>query len=103
MIPSVDAHVQKKQLAMQKSTRSDRQFEVNDAVLVRNFAGLNKWQQGVIAEKLGNRYYLVHVNGTIWKRHVDQIVRASSKSEPQNISESSFSSKIQDVPENSVT
>jgi len=103
MIPSVDAYVQKKQLTMQKSTRIDRQFEVNDAVLVRNFAGLNKWQQGVIAEKLGNRYYLVHVNGTIWKRHVDQIVRASSKSEPLTVPEPSCSPEIQDVPENNVT
>jgi len=103
MIPSVDAHVQKKQLAMQKSTRIDRQFEVNDAVLVRNFAGLNKWQQGVNAEKLGNRYYLVHVNGTIWRRHTDQIVRPSSKSEPLTIPEPSFSPEIEDVPENNVT
>ena len=109
MIPSVQAHVQKKQISMQKCTRSDRQFEVNDAVLVRNFAGLNKWEQGVIAEKLGNRYYMVHVNGTVWKRHVDQIIRttseSSSKSEVPNIPtvvpETHEDPEIQDDPQRS--
>ena len=74
MVPSLEANVQKKQLGMQKVQRN-RQFEVNDSVLVRNFSGLNKWESGMIVEKLGNRYYLVVVNGTVMKRHVDQIIR----------------------------
>jgi len=79
MIPSVTAHVQRKQLEAQKCKKGDRQFEVNDSVLVRNFAGLNKWESGVIAEKLGNRYYMVLTNGKIVKRHVDQIIKSRSQ------------------------
>ena len=76
MVPSLTAHVQKKQCAMQAKMefRGSRQFAVNDSVLIRNFCGLNKWEPGVIIEKLGNRYYMVLVNGTVVKRHIDQII-----------------------------
>jgi len=76
MVPSVTAHVQRKQLTMQAKmeSRGSRQFAVNDSVLVRNFCGMNKWEPGVVIEKLGNRYYMILVNGTVVKRHVDQII-----------------------------
>jgi len=76
MVPSLTAHVQSKQIAMQDAAKShgSRQFAVNDRVLARNFSGLNKWEQGTVVEKLSNRYYMLWVHGTVVKRHVDQII-----------------------------
>ena len=54
--------------------RGSRNFETGDAVLLRNFSGV-KWKHGIVNEKLGNRHYLVDVEGEIVKRHIDQLLK----------------------------
>ena len=75
LVPSVNSKVERSQNRMISSTdRGSRNFETGDAVLLRNFSGV-KWKQGIVNEKLGNRHYLVDVEGEIVKRHIDQLLK----------------------------
>ena len=56
----------------------ERQFEVNQHVLVDNPKGDPKWIQGIITERLGAVSHKVKVNGKIWRRHVDQLLAISN-------------------------
>lgn len=55
----------------QKKVRS---FSVGQAVLVRNYRGGGEWLDGVITEVFGPITYMVSVNGTCIKRHVNQML-----------------------------
>jgi hypothetical protein len=55
-----------------------RKFTVGDKDSVRNFVGSRKCISGSVVSVLGTRHYLVDVgNGTIWKRHVDQMIKST--------------------------
>ena len=56
----------------------ERQFEVNQHVLVENPKGDPKWIPGIITERLGAVSYKVKVDGKIWSRHVDQLLASSN-------------------------
>ena len=78
MKPNVDEHVLQKQ-AMQKTGRdkhrSQRNPEIGQQVLVKNFRLGPGWIPGTIAEQLGPITFAVTTdNGQLWKRHVDHIM-----------------------------
>ena len=77
--PSIAATVGSKQ-ADQKSHHDkkskERQFEVNQPVLVENHSGDSRWVPGTILSRLGPMNYEVLVNDKVWKRHVDQILKS---------------------------
>ncbi len=56
-----------------------RSFSVGQVVLVRNYRGGEKWLDGKITEILGPVTYLVSVNGTCVKRHVNQMLESKRR------------------------
>ena len=56
--------------------RRVRSFSMGQAVLVKNYRGGEKWLDGVITDVLGPVTYLVSVNGTCVKIHVNQMLDA---------------------------
>ena len=55
-----------------------REFSSGDAVNTRDYrANSEKWANGRIHSQTGPLSYKVDVGGTLWRRHVDQIVRTS--------------------------
>ena len=51
-----------------------QQFDTGDTVLVRDYREGRKWTKGRISFKTGPLSYEVDIgNGTIWRRHVDQM------------------------------
>lgn len=65
-----------KQSEMKKKVWS---FSMCQAVLVKNYRGGEKWLNGVITDVLGSVTYLLSVNGTCLKRHVNQMLGAKKK------------------------
>ena len=77
LTPSVEKHVEAHQyttMISRTAKRGLRQFNAGDPVLARNYGRGEKWMQGVITEVLGSRHYVVDVSGSLWKRHVDQLL-----------------------------
>lgn len=67
-----------------QSTRSTRQFNVNNRVAVKVYKN-NKtsWESATIIKKLGKLHYTVRLdNGYVLKRHIDQILSKHDKTEP---------------------
>ena len=81
LTPNVSETVVDKQ-ASQKAQHDkkgrERQFEVNQHVLVENPKGDPKWIPGIITERLSAVSYKVKVDGKIWSRHVDQLLASSN-------------------------
>jgi hypothetical protein len=52
-----------------------RSFSVGDHVYVLDVrpTATHKWIPGTVSQVLGDVHYMVNVNGTLWKRHIDQI------------------------------
>ena len=74
--PDMAPRVERKQLAQQEAQKrkSERRFENNDPVMVRNFQKGEKWVFGKIEKVLGPRSYLVRlVGGNIVRRHLNHI------------------------------
>ena len=65
---------QNNQKATQDAHSTDRNFQVNETVLVQNFRGEPKWMEAVIIERTGPVSYTVQIGKEIAKRHVDQIL-----------------------------
>ena len=57
----------------------DRNFDVGQTVLVRNLRDGPKWFKGMIVEKSGPISYRVDVQGQIWSRHTDQLLKFNCK------------------------
>ena len=56
-----------------------RQFDTGDTVLVWDYRERKKWTKGRISSKTGPLSYKVDIgNGTIWRRHVDQMRQSDS-------------------------
>ena len=74
--PDMAPRVERKQLAQQEAQKrkSERRFENNDPVMVRNFQKGEKWVFGKIEKVLGPQSYLVRLVGeNIVRRHLDHI------------------------------
>ena len=65
---------QNNQKATQDAHSKDRNFQVNETVLVQNFRGEPKWLEAVITKRTGPVSYTVQIGKEIAKRHVDQIL-----------------------------
>ena len=52
---------------------SEREFALEEQVLVQNFRGEPKWLDGTVTEQTGPVSYKVLVGGQLWKRHIDQM------------------------------
>ena len=84
LTPSVHKHVEAKQQAVVERT-SDRQLrnlQVGDQVMARNYSERGKWMQGIVTQVLGSRNYMVNVQGQLWKRHIDQLIRSKVNEQP---------------------
>ena len=54
-----------------------REFDVGQAVLVRNLREGLKWVDGTIVEQTGPVSYRVQVSDQIWRHHTDQMLDCS--------------------------
>ena len=88
--PAVKSRVQAKQ-ADQKRYHDvhskGRQFDIGQSVLVRNLRDGPKWVSGTVIEQTGPVSYRVQVSDQIWRRHIDQILDYSSRSQTNDGSE----------------
>ena len=88
--PDLEGNVSKKQaeqIIHHDHHAKERQFQIKDKVMVKNFCSDPTWIPGVIIQKLAPLTYLVEVQGGLkWKRHIDHIKSLGSKkvSEPNN-------------------
>ena len=55
-------------------------FTVGERIFVRNYNSKGKWLSGVVCQKIGNVNYEVDVDGNLYKRHVDQLLRNRTSS-----------------------
>ena len=76
-------------------------FVPGDSVLLRNFSGV-KWKSGNVNEKLGNRHYLIKVEGEIVKRHIDHLLRRAEETDNENVS-FTFKNQVLDNEETVLT
>ena len=90
-------------------SRNVRSFTVGEKVLARNYQGKDKWVQRVITEVLGSRHYMVQVFKSVWKRHIDQLLKNDAQHEHEgesdeaeiSIEKSSTTSATEKSPETS--
>ena len=61
-----------------------REFEIDQTVLVENPGKDPKWLTGIILERLGPITYKVKVGEYIWKRHIDQMLRSEVETQDRN-------------------
>ena len=96
--PSLESKVAAKQ-AEQKNYHDAhskaREFVVGQTVLARNLKGEPKWLKGTIIEKTGPVSYKVQVGDRIWRRHVDQLLSAGSKTIEQSPSDDYVHTSVQ--------
>ena len=82
--PNIGAKVaqnQSKQVASH-SAATEKQYEVGDPVLARDYRGDQRWQQAKVTSQLGPRNFTVEVGpGQIWKRHADQLTDTTPMNE----------------------
>ncbi|KAK3107148.1 hypothetical protein FSP39_008158 [Pinctada imbricata] len=82
MKPNTTEIVKRKQHIAPKHVGSEiREFTQGQEVAVHDYRqGGNKWASGIIAEQTGPLSYKIDTeNGSIWRRHVDQIRSANAK------------------------
>ena len=74
--PDINDQVLQKQDEMcRNSSKHDRDFDVGDCVLARDYRGSVKWKVGKIKDVLGGKHFLVEVGDLTWKRHIDQLLK----------------------------
>ncbi|KII67125.1 Transposon Tf2-9 polyprotein [Thelohanellus kitauei] len=57
-----------------------RSLNIGDTVLVRFYRSTGgKWEQGTVTDILGDRNYIVYVNGQYHHRHIDQLIKQRFK------------------------
>ena len=111
ILPSLQEHVKQKQYKVleRNVSRNVRSFAVGEKVLARNYHGKDKWVQWVITEVLGSRHYMVQVFGSVWKRHIHQLLKTDAQHEQEgesdeaeiSIEKSSTTSATEKSPETS--
>lgn len=72
-------------------------FEIDDVVLARDYRNnKTKWKKGRIHEKIGSQMYFVKIcdDNSVWKRHVNQLIKISNVNDQDEIIPEGNSSKI---------
>ncbi|XP_014678929.1 PREDICTED: uncharacterized protein LOC106818768 [Priapulus caudatus] len=84
--PNLAQTVQRKQINMNTRYSGVRRLEVGQTVITRDYRiSRNKWVHGQIYSQTGPLSYKVDVDGTLWRRHLDQLILADiSSAAPQN-------------------
>ena len=81
LTPSVHKHVEAKPHAVveQTSDRQLRNLQVGNQLWPETTwkEESEKWMQGIVTQVLGSRHYMVNIQGQLWKRHIDQLIRSS--------------------------
>ena len=86
------------QVIQKQTTQSDhhnvharmREFDIGQAVMIRNFRGQPKWLPGEIVQKNGPLSYVVKTQtGLSWKRHVDHLKERLGNGQSQTCYEDS--------------
>ena len=86
--PSLERKVaatQAKQKSYHDAHSKTREFEIGQAVLVRNLLGEPKWLQATVLEQTGPVSYKVQVGDRVWRRHVDQLLEAGAEGVERNV------------------
>lgn len=78
--PDIRKHVQEKQCSPSQLQRKMRTFDIGQKVLARDYRSpTQKWKSGEILSQTGPLSYTVGVEpNMIWRRHVDQLLDAST-------------------------
>ena len=79
--PDMERSVKEKQRAQQAAHDGKtplRTFQVGDSVYARDYRSQCRWRRGRVVAVLGTRVYHVEVDGVIWKRHVNQLMKAQN-------------------------
>jgi len=81
--PSLSKRVEHKQEKIESRSEHNklRDFLPGDSVMVRNFRSSQKWQPGVIMQRLGTLSYMVKVHDQFRHVHVDHIVTGPQRTE----------------------
>ena len=72
---------QEKQVHHREKRARDRVFTPGESVLARNYRGEPKWVPATVLSQTGPVSYTVQMENQIWRRHVDQLLRASQRAE----------------------
>ncbi|GFU41122.1 uncharacterized protein K02A2.6 [Trichonephila clavipes] len=83
----------------------DRKFDVGDRVAVRVYRAANtRWKFGTIVNQDGVLHYIIDVQGTLVRRHVDQIRPHAETAEDisKDLNKELGSSSVQGVPSTDV-
>ena len=83
--PDTGARVLEKQVQQkqQHDTHTyERTLHIGQSVVARAFSGSSRWLPGVVTRQLGPLTYLIQLtDGTVWKRHLDQLRARGDASE----------------------
>ncbi|KXJ07186.1 Uncharacterized protein K02A2.6, partial [Exaiptasia diaphana] len=103
--PSLQRHVQEKQntIAERTANRQLRKFQEGEAVMVRNYGNGERWLPGTVSEVLGTRNYMVHTQGQVWKRHVDQLLQRQEEANTSVKQEDHFKEVVPDAKDMQMT
>lgn len=75
-------------------------FEIGDNVLARDYSKDKRilWKEGKIKGKIGSKMYFVEIfdKNTIWKRHINQLIKGSNVSDQDEVIPQGNSFKIVD-------
>lgn len=83
--PDTGARVLEKQVQQkqQHDTHAyERTLHIGQSVVARAFSGSSRWLPGVVTRQLGPLTYLIQLtDGTVWRRHLDQLRARGDASE----------------------
>ena len=83
--PDTGARILEKQV-QQKQQHDTHAYErtllIGQSVMARAFSGSSRWLPGVVTRRLGPLTYLIQLtDGTVWRRHLDQLRERGEESE----------------------
>ena len=74
--PNFNARMENQKVeAAIRDTNKMCEFQIGSPVLVENFYGESKWLSAQAVERTGSLSYKVLVEGSIWRCHIDQIMK----------------------------
>ena len=73
MLPNLLSEQQTKGWKQMQRQGKVTQFKPLSQVMVRSYNTPDKWVPGTVTRQVGNMHYDVNVNGTVTKRHIDQL------------------------------
>ena len=82
----------------------ERQFSKGDKVMARNYAGTPQWLPGQVTAVTGPVSYQVTLaDGRLWRRHQDQLIKATHMTDVQGQPDTDFDFDTSDTTSDSTT